>query len=97
VTDRCDCPVEALAATYSIDDAPGEPRLDRGRLLWDQSTHHLIFAAEPPTTISAAKSGIRSRKVEALGSIDQGGHVHRLRYRWRWSNEPDRVLPWRRA
>ncbi len=90
VADRCREPVEALAATYVMENAAGQLHQGgAGGLVWDHATHHLIFEADPPTRVLAASHGFGSLQVQALATIDPAARTHRFRYRWRWINEPD--------
>ena len=89
VADRCRGPVEALAATYTVD-ARSDDLVDASpsAAAWDFGPDRLTFAATEPASVSLAEAGRRATRIQALAGPGQGSATRRFFYHWRWEPGP---------
>ena len=95
IADRCRAPIDSLAATYSVGVSGGQlVDANPGRIAWDPvgpDRGRLELIAEAPATLALAEAGRHATCVQALAKIEPATFTQRLRYRWRWTNSPDRT------
>ena len=90
VADRCRAPIEALAASYTVDATSSDLIDARPTVVaWDLGPNRLTFATDygGPTQVAWAEAGRRATRIQALAGLDPAAATYRFQYLWHW--DPD--------
>jgi hypothetical protein len=88
VADRCRGPVDALAATYTVDARSGDlAHAHSSVCAWDFGPDRLVFEAIDPARVSLAEAGRRATLIQALAGDEKNSSTQRFLYQWSWVSD----------